>query len=405
MRVGVLGPLEASVGGRPIALGGAKQRSLFAILALNAGATVPTERIVEALWGEDPPASAAKMVQLHVSHLRRALTDAGDGAAAAIVTRPGGYALDLDAGELDLLQFEQLMACGASRKALALWRGPPLGDAAGEPFAEAEIRRLEELRLDAAERAVDDDLAAGRHREALPELERPTLEEPLRERLHAQLMLALYRSGRQADALAAFRRARAGLVETIGAEPGPELQRLHEAVLSQDPALLSHRSAADWARASVEQQLVADADRASMERHGLRAAEDDLARTVAELQSDRERDEGRGDVVTCPFKGLAPFGTEDADVFFGRERLVGEMVAPLAGAPLMAIVGPSGSGKSSALRAGLLPALASGVLPGSDRRRQVLLRPGEHPAAALATATAGAAGERLIIAVDQFEEV
>src|SRR3954449_11079813 len=99
MRVGVLGPLEASVGGRQIALGGAKQRSLFAILALNAGATVPTERIVEALWGEAPPASAAKMVQLHVSHLRRALTEAGDGAAGAIVPRPGGYALDLEPGE------------------------------------------------------------------------------------------------------------------------------------------------------------------------------------------------------------------------------------------------------------------------------------------------------------------
>jgi DNA-binding SARP family transcriptional activator len=330
------------------------------------------------------------MVQLHVSHLRRALTDAGDGAAAAIVTRPGDYALELDPGELDLLQFEQLVACGASREALALWRGPPLGDVAGEPFAASEIRRLEELRLDAAERAVDDDLAAGRHREALPDLERLTLEEPLRERLHAQLMLALYRSGRQADALAAFRRVRAGLMEEIGAEPGPELQRLHEAVLRQDAALLAHQSSAEWARAAVEQQLVADAGRASMERQGLRAAEDDLARTVAELQSDRERDEGPRDVVACPFKGLAPFGTEDADVFFGRERLVGEMVARLAGAPLMAIVGPSGSGKSSALRAGLLPALASGVLPGSDRRRQVLLRPGEHPAAALADATAGA---------------
>src|SRR3954453_8259801 len=111
MRVGILGPLEASVGGRSIALGGAKQRSLFAILALNAGATVPTERIVEGLWGDDPPAGAARMVQPPLPPLRRPLPDAGDGAAGAIVTRPGGYALDLDPGELDLLQFEQLMAC------------------------------------------------------------------------------------------------------------------------------------------------------------------------------------------------------------------------------------------------------------------------------------------------------
>ena len=129
------------------------------------------------------------------------------------------------------------MAAGHPREALALWRGPPLDDVAGEPFAAAEIRRLEELRLAAVELAIDHDLAAGRHRECVGELERLVLEEPLRETLHAQRMLALYRSGRQADALEAYRHARAVLVEPSGVEPGPELRRLHEAILRQDSAL------------------------------------------------------------------------------------------------------------------------------------------------------------------------
>jgi hypothetical protein len=171
-----------------------------------------------------------------------------------------------------------------------------------------------------------------------------------------------------------------------------------------------HRAATEWARTEAARRLDAAAGRAAAERAGLRAAEDDLAGSVLERQAARERDDRREDgpdgVVVCPFKGLASFDLDDAGFFFGRERLVAEMVARLAGAPLMGIVGPSGSGKSSALRAGLLPALAEGVLSGSGRWVLVLLRPGEHPPRALEGAVAAAGADaRLVVAVDQFEEV
>ena len=166
-----------------------------------------TDRLVEGLWGEEPPATAAKMVQLYVSQLRKALADGGDG--AEIVTRGRGYELRLGDGGLDARALRAADRRPARpREALALWRGAPLADVADEPFAAGEIRRLEELRLTAVELAIDSDLAAGRHREVVGELEALAAEEPLRERLHAQRMLALYRSGRQADALEAYRDAR-----------------------------------------------------------------------------------------------------------------------------------------------------------------------------------------------------
>ena len=235
MDIRVLGPVEASAGGEPVVVGAGKPRALLALLGLNAGSTVSTDRLVEGLWGEEPPATAAKLVQLYVSQLRKALADGGDG--AEIVTRGRGYELRLGDGELDARRFEQLVAAGAARNALSLWRGAPLADVADEPFAAAEIGRLEELRVAALELAIDGDLAAGRHREVAGELNALVAEHPLRERLHAQRMLALYRCGRQAEALDAYRRARRVLVEEIGVEPGPELRRLHEAILRQDPSL------------------------------------------------------------------------------------------------------------------------------------------------------------------------
>jgi DNA-binding SARP family transcriptional activator/tetratricopeptide (TPR) repeat protein len=235
MDVRVFGPLQAIVDGRPVALGGVKPRALLAMLALNAGSTVSSERLIEGLWGENQPATATKLVQIYVSQLRKALAAGGDG--AEIVTRGRGYELRLGSGDVDARRFERLIAQAAPREALALWRGPPLDDVAGEPFAAAEIRRLEELRLGALELAIERDLAAGRHREVVGELEMLVAEEPLRERLHAQRMLALYRCGRQADALQAYRHARALLVEQIGVEPGPQLRRLHEAILRQDASL------------------------------------------------------------------------------------------------------------------------------------------------------------------------
>ena len=235
MDIRVLGPVEASAGGKPVFVGAGKPRALLALLALNAGCDVSTDRLVEGLWGEEPPATAAKMVQLYVSQLRKALADGGNG--AEIVTRGRGYELRLGDGELDARRFEQLVAAGAARDALSLWRGAPLADVADEPFAAAEIRRLDELRVAALELAIDGDLAAGRHREVVGELDALVAEHPLRERLHAQRMLALYRCGRQAEALDAYRQARSVLVEEIGVEPGPELRRLHEAILRQDPEL------------------------------------------------------------------------------------------------------------------------------------------------------------------------
>ena len=235
MDVRLLGPVEASVDERTVAVGAGKPRALLAILALHAGSTVSSDRLIDALWGERPPATAAKLVQLHVSQLRKALAAAGNG--KQILTRGHGYELRLGPDELDVTRFQRLVASGRPREALTLWRGPALDDVAGEPFAAAEVRRLEELRLAAVELAIDIDLDAGRHRDVVGELEALVLDEPLREKLHAQRMLALYRSGRQADALAAYGQARTALVEQIGVEPGPELRRLHEAILRQDSAL------------------------------------------------------------------------------------------------------------------------------------------------------------------------
>ncbi len=233
MELRLLGPVEARIDGRPVALGTPKQRALLAMLALDLGRTVSADRLIDGLWGEQPPPSAQKMVQLYVSQLRRLL----DGNGAQIVTRGRGYELLLDDGEVDAIRFERLVEEDRAREALALWRGEALADVADEPFAAAQIRRLDELRVRALELAIDADLAAGRHGEVLGELEALVEAHPLRERLHAQRMLALYRCGRQAEALAAYREARATLVEQIGVEPGTELRRLHKSMLTQDPAL------------------------------------------------------------------------------------------------------------------------------------------------------------------------
>jgi peptide/nickel transport system substrate-binding protein len=237
----LLGPVEATFDGRPVALGPTKQRALLAMLALHANATVGVDRLIDGLWGEDPPATAPKMVQLYVSQLRRLLS----GDDAEIVTHGRGYELRVRDDAIDAARFERLVEQAAgddvpnghAQEALALWRGAALADVADEPFARVEIRRLDELRLRASELAVDAELAAGRDQEALTRLERLIEEHPLRERLYIQRMLALYRSGRQADALAAYVAARRRLVDEIGVEPDAELRDLHERILQQDPEL------------------------------------------------------------------------------------------------------------------------------------------------------------------------
>ena len=249
----ILGPLEARIGGRVVPLGGTKQRAVLAILLLHANEVVSTDRLLDGLWGESPPETASTALHGYVSQLRKRLEptrDAGE-SGQLLATRSPGYVLQLEDEQLDLRRFERLLArarreLGERRpdqagvtlaEALGLWRGSPLSDLAGQPFAAAEIRRLEELRLAAHEDRLDADLALGHHRELISELEALSREHPLRERLHGQLMLALYRSGRQADALQAYADTRRHLVEELGIEPGRDLQRLERAILLQDPSL------------------------------------------------------------------------------------------------------------------------------------------------------------------------
>jgi DNA-binding SARP family transcriptional activator len=246
LEFGILGPLEVRADGRTVALGGARPRAVFAVLALNPNQPVSAERLAVALWGEDVPPSAVKTVQVYVARLRKAFGD-----PAVLVTTPAGYRLRVRPGELDAERFEGLVADGREalaagraeqaatelRAALELWRGPPLAELASAPFAPAETARLEEQRLAAVEVRVEADLAAGRHAELIGELQQLTSQHPWRERLHAQLMLALYRSGRQADALEAYRHARGVLIDQLGIEPGGDLHDLHEAILAHAPAI------------------------------------------------------------------------------------------------------------------------------------------------------------------------
>jgi WD40 repeat protein/DNA-binding SARP family transcriptional activator len=362
----ILGPLAVRVDGVPVPIGGPKQRALLALLLLSANRVVSRDRLVGELFADQSLNSADHALRNHVSRLRKALaTAAAD--EPRLVARTPGYLLRVEPGELDLEHFERLAATGrealaagdpavaaeALRAAERLWDGRPLADLELEPFARVEVERLEELRLAAVEERIDAELGLGRQPTLVAELEGLSADYPYRERFHAQLMLALYRSGRQAEGLEVFRRTRALLRDELGLEPGIELQELERAILVQDPALHRVSEAAGKRPAPLED--------------------------------------------VCPFKGLAPFETADAQLFFGRERLVDELVGRLSDTQLLAIVGPSGSGKSSLLQAGLVPALG---------RDAIVVRPGERPAVELAAAFEQVSlGGPLVLAVDQFEEL
>jgi ABC-type transport system substrate-binding protein/DNA-binding SARP family transcriptional activator len=239
----ILGPFEAARDGLLLDLPAGKPRALLAVLLLHRGEVVSVDMLVDELWGESPPQTAAKNVQGYVARLRRTL---GDG---VLSTRTPGYALHLDDGRLDSARFQTLVeqarherpaaASDRLREALGLWRGSALADFAYESFAQDEIRRLEDLRLSALEDRIEADLALGRHENVLPELESLVAAHPLRERLQGQLLVALYRRGRQADALEAYRSARRRFVDELGVEPGPELQALERKILEHDPSLQS----------------------------------------------------------------------------------------------------------------------------------------------------------------------
>ncbi len=248
----ILGPLEIRIdSGEPLTLGGLRQRALLTILALHPNEVVSIDRLVDELWGENPPATAVHTVQVFVSRLRNRLGAAGE----RLVTRPPGYVLSFGADEIDAGRCEELYeraraalsggraaeAAALLRDAQALWRGPPLSEFTYEPFAQATIARLEELRLSCREELIDAELALGRHADVIPELEALVREQPFRERPRGQLMLALYRCGRQAEALEAFQQTRRMLVDELAVEPSGTLRELEQAILSQDASLEAPR--------------------------------------------------------------------------------------------------------------------------------------------------------------------
>ena len=299
----------AGEGGAPLPVPGAKLRALLAMLALDSGRVVPTDRLIDGLWRDDPPGGVANSLQRLVSKLRKAL---GDGDAVAM--RPPGYVLAVEADDVDVHRFDRLVAeardlaaGGEPEPALArfaaaegLWRGPALADFAYDEFAQPHIARLQEARLSVIEDRVDVELALARHRRLAGDLEVLVADHPTRERLRGQLMLALYRSGRQSDALRVFQEGRAALAEELGLDPGPELRDLETAILRQDPAL-----AAPPAPGAPQPPA-----------------------------AEPEQPGGRTNLRPAPTR------------LVGREGELGEIAGLLAGSRLVTLVGPGGAGKT-----------------------------------------------------------
>jgi DNA-binding SARP family transcriptional activator/class 3 adenylate cyclase/WD40 repeat protein len=660
----VLGPLEVVDRDKPVSVGGPKERFVLALLLARVNSSVSVDALIDAVWGDRPPRTAERTVHAYVARLRRTLEPRRPRGepSTLLVTVGRGYELRLDASQLDATRFEQLARRGADqlgrgddaapltlREALGLWRGAAFGEFREVEGCAAEARRLEELRQGLVEDRVDADLAAGRSAELVGEIETLLRDEPFRERLWGQLIVALYRSGRQRDALEAYQQARRLLADELGIEPGPELRRLEAAVLAQDPSLdvlrpapaaipgglpaaltavgpaflgretelawlrgawtnavdgrgglvsvlgpegigktrlvaelarevhedaaavvygrcdhahrgakallgqalqsagssladidaddaddggiaaavarhlptssqgrpvlvvlddlhladaetlevvaelagwcrampmlvvgafrsdalpsagpaeppsggttqlalrplsdddvgricdlyaiepwsaqdvdrlfeltggiplLVHEQASEWARERASRRMAEAGDRVAVTRRRLAATRGEIANEVEGIQQllDQRRAQLTGREAQlqaslvaalggCPYKGLARFEAADAANFFGRERLVAELVARLAESRLLAVVGPSGSGKSSLVRAGLLPAVAAGMLPGGQPRRSVIVCPGPHPAQELARCLGDdrSEGASRVVFVDQFE--
>lgn len=599
VRFQVLGPVQATVAGAVVEFPGAKERALLARLVLGAGSTVSAQDLVDGVWGENPPRTALKSLQTYILRLRNRLEPARHGYSGVLTTESNGYRLVASPESIDAEVFARLAGAGRKaladdrpeeaaatlREALALWRGPAYFGV-DTPVVRAAARRLEELRVAALEDRLAADLDLGHCAVVAAELEQVVGEHPYRERSWALLITALYRSGRQADALATYARCRRVLIDEVGVEPGPELQSLHARVLSQDLVLLRspsrrpvvpaglvapgggrlvgreaelaalrhwwdetlpgarrvlavrgpsgagatrlagelaqrvvaagspvsldapapangltvydrppampssvsgptlvlarpewplpsdaevidllplpasavrelvssyvtkddlddatalvlrdsggwpgavHSGALAWLRRASEEVVRSAAVRTESFGADLNAARDELSRGVLALQDT----EARAPVLRpsgCPWPGLAAYNASDALLFAGRERLIAELVARVASSSLVALVGNSGSGKSSVVRAGLMPALADGVLPGSAGWRQLVMRPGGHPMRELARVAIGgrdrhwqvsedlgsllerglrgeAGHERVVLVVDQFEEV
>lgn len=378
-----MGPLSVDADSGPVELGPPKQRMVLAILLLRANEVVSSEQIVDLVWGDRPPKTAEHSVQIYISELRKAFSEAGED--GLIETKSPGYVIYLPESSIDVLHFEQLArrAMQAARapgedglvmleEALGLWTGSPLLEFEYEDFAQGHIQSLREIRADVQETLASLHLDRGNLGEAREYCRRLIADHPLREGPRRLMMLALQRSGRQADALREYASFRELLADELGIEPSADLRDLEERILLQDAGL--------------------------------------------------QREEGPGGEGSNPYCGLRAFSEDDADVYFGREDLVDEVLARLRdGVRLVSMVGPSGSGKSSALRAGIIPSLRrsgsevallqpgprplwelSGVL--SSRgfgSRSTILRSLERSPAALAKLV----DRELILIVDQFEEL
>lgn len=369
MEFRILGPLEVAEAGQSIRLGSRRERAVLTALVLAGGDVVSADRLIDALWGDHPPRSAAKTLQNNVLKLRKAL---GPG---VIDTCSPGYRLAGQPSLIDSWQFDRVVrsaldaraagqpgdAATRFREALGLWRGAPLEELQGWAPADAEAARLSELRRVAAEELVDAEIACGRAASAVAELESMVAEEPLRERRWAMLMLALYRCGRQADALRTYQRARTLLGDELGIEPGPELRALEGAIAAQDGSL----------------DLLPD----------------------AVVAGDDEGDPS----ATSPYKGLMPFEAEDRALFFGRTAVVADLLGRVGRDRFVVVVGASGSGKSSVIRAGLLASLRDGGLPGSEAWPTMVMTPGSHPLMELASGLALALKRPVSEVADQLQ--
>lgn len=352
MEYGILGSLQVRAASSPVAISPRRLRMLLALLVINANQVVTTDRILEELWGDEAEGKE-NALWVYISRLRSALGDEG-----ALVTRDHGYSLIADEEDIDVCRFESTIKAGRAllkqdperassllNDALGIWRGQALEEFTYEEFARSEISRLEALRIGALEDRIDADLRCGLAGELVSELEVLHHTHPTRERLVSQLMLALYRSGRQPDALRAFEAYRIRLGEEFGLEPSPELRRLEEQVLLHDSRIRGHERGRSVAPSPT------------------RAA------------------------LANPFKGLRAFYEDDSTSFFGRDRLVVDVIRRLeSGTSLIGLVGPSGSGKSSLARAGVIPALRKGAIEGSDRWVIAQMVPGAHPYAELEAA-------------------
>lgn len=350
MRFQILGPLQVVDGDHAIDLGPLKQRSLLALLLINGNRTVSTSRILEELWGDEAQGKE-NALWVYVSRLRAALGDE----PSPLVTRDGGYSLEVEPSAVDSLRFEAGAEAGHSalkddparaaqelREALALWRGEALEDFRYLEFAQAEIKRLEELRMTAWQDRIEADLRVGGSTELVTELDDVIASDPFAERPICLKMMALYRSGRQVEALQTYQGFRRTLGEEMGLEPSPELTLLEEQILLHDSRL--------------QAKMVMPAGSTSSE------------------------------VSSNPFKGLQAFEEADADQFFGRDRLVAEVIRRVGDEQLVSLIGPSGSGKSSVVRAGVIPAIRKGAIPGSDTWLVAQMLPGSRPFAELEAA-------------------